>query len=830
MSKEETACKVNSIYKHKERKPKKPHYIPRPWGKPYNYKCFQCPFTCMEKSHLYNHMKYSLCKNSLSLLIESEWPYKKGNILHPEIHFLHSAETSHLQNEKGEEDAADISASPLVTENLNKGDERIIADNLDLKELPLLGQNEEVSQIKEDEEGDTDKSSLLKETELGKDYKKSADKAPVAAPTTMLDVNRLLQGPRNKRARLCKDASPDFIITDVFSLNNHTVKSKASVAADNEVKMKQNKVLKNGFSGTGILMEQWKLVTAGQRKNGTGISPPCTESNVIPCYPPPAYKDYHDSTNLNLSVLGINYPLSAGLFSCLAPTLTTEASVHPHLGQFPLLASATQLLPQHSGNLQAVQHTERPSFLPRLYYPLLFEQAFTSAESKLAAVKGRPQQTVSPPPSYPQPTALHGLKKNNLPKVPALKPTLAWQPEENDSLFLHYNHKCAVSEQEDIMAEEEKWTSEKINASNSNASKQKPSTDMGSNPILFKEVLNKKTDHMELSDGFPAKSSQNNFSKMSFTGPAANIIKKPKRLATPTPELSCQSSNLSCSPQHLWFSDNWKTKTMSSLTKDSKTAMSQELASPTSLLLTHPDIQKYNIMPRTAGNHEDSETPAVLIHDLCKTLDEYKEVEKKLSILVKEDIPGQKQLKEQLLKIRKELFYVHQTLEQTTKQHEGPLDLSLKRSTGASMKSPEENKARLLGFSSKNKEMASSHSEDDESTGESLASRHLTKTGNTSTDFKLGRSQHLHALFDAGFGSIIKTETFHLGSLELRPNVEPYFNRTTKCEADSSVLCTDGRSNVHQSPLLPQTEETVASSKGGTRSVSRHTHVDNEPL
>uniref|UniRef100_A0A673XMM5 Proline rich 35 n=1 Tax=Salmo trutta TaxID=8032 RepID=A0A673XMM5_SALTR len=72
MSKEDHTCK------HKERKPKKPHYIPRPWGKPYNYKCFQCPFTCMEKSHLYNHMKYSLCKNSLSLLIESDWPYKKA--------------------------------------------------------------------------------------------------------------------------------------------------------------------------------------------------------------------------------------------------------------------------------------------------------------------------------------------------------------------------------------------------------------------------------------------------------------------------------------------------------------------------------------------------------------------------------------------------------------------------------------------------------------------------------------------------------------------------------------------------------------------------------
>ncbi|KAJ8246304.1 hypothetical protein GJAV_G00266090 [Gymnothorax javanicus] len=52
----------------RERKPKKPHYIPRPLGKPFKYQCFQCPFTCNEKSHLFNHMKYNLCKNSISLV------------------------------------------------------------------------------------------------------------------------------------------------------------------------------------------------------------------------------------------------------------------------------------------------------------------------------------------------------------------------------------------------------------------------------------------------------------------------------------------------------------------------------------------------------------------------------------------------------------------------------------------------------------------------------------------------------------------------------------------------------------------------------------------
>lgn len=57
-----------------ERKPKRPHYIPRPPGKPFKYQCFQCPFTCNEKSHLFNHMKYNLCKNSISLVSQKNGP------------------------------------------------------------------------------------------------------------------------------------------------------------------------------------------------------------------------------------------------------------------------------------------------------------------------------------------------------------------------------------------------------------------------------------------------------------------------------------------------------------------------------------------------------------------------------------------------------------------------------------------------------------------------------------------------------------------------------------------------------------------------------------
>lgn len=69
----------------KERKPKKPHYIPRPPGKPFKYKCFQCPFTCNEKSHLFNHMKYGLCKNSITLVSEQDRVIKcpKASSLEP---------------------------------------------------------------------------------------------------------------------------------------------------------------------------------------------------------------------------------------------------------------------------------------------------------------------------------------------------------------------------------------------------------------------------------------------------------------------------------------------------------------------------------------------------------------------------------------------------------------------------------------------------------------------------------------------------------------------------------------------------------------------------
>ncbi|NWX91796.1 PRR35 protein, partial [Nothoprocta pentlandii] len=499
MSKDDMGCKLTSAYKHKERKPKKPHYIPRPWGKPYNYKCFQCPFTCMEKSHLYNHMKYSLCKNSLSLLIESDWAYKKGNLLHPELRLLHTTEASCLRARRDDQEACDSSA--------------------------VSGASVE----------------------------------------------------------------PDFIITDVFSLKNHVMKSREMTSPDLEAKPKHCKMPKKCLASSGILMEQWKLVANGQRRNTPEVSPPCTEGNIIPCYPPPAYSDYHEPQGINLSLLGINYPLNPSLFSYLSPTMASSATAHPHLAQLPFLASTAQLMHPHASHFQPLQAPDRSAFLPRFYYPLLFEHTFGSAENKMSSSKPEPQQPVGS--VMPMPTQVKASSeqtRSGLLKVPVLKTSFPWSKGVREEPSSELSHNVMLGQEG-----EEKW-------------------------LVNSGHLHQALDHwpMDVLAGQPGEAEKTNGSEV-------------------LPAAGTASDHVPC-----------------------KKSRAQE----------------------TSATTMDPEPTSVLIGDLSKTLEEYQEVEKKLSDLAKDDTPGQKELREQLVKIRRELYHIHQALEKSTKPHEGPLDLSIKRS------------------------------------------------------------------------------------------------------------------------------------------------------
>ncbi|NXR61928.1 PRR35 protein, partial [Rhadina sibilatrix] len=500
MSKDDGGCKLTSVYKHKERKPKKPHYIPRPWGKPYNYKCFQCPFTCMEKSHLYNHMKYSLCKNSLSLLIESDWPYKKGNLLHPELRLLQT-ESSRLRGRRDEQDACDTPGGSEV--------------------------------------------------------------------------------------------EPDFIITDVFSLKNHVMKSREMASPDLDAKPKHCKVPKKCLASGGILMEQWKLVANGQRRNTPEVSPPCTDSNIIPCYPPPAYSDYHEPQGLNLSLLGINYPLNPSLFSYLSPTMANSTTTHPHLAQLPFLASTAQLMHPHASHFQPLQSPERSAFLPRFYYPLLFEHTFGSMESKMSSSKPDPQQlvgSVMPTPSQTKPSS--EPNKPGLLKVPMLKTGFPWS-------------KVLQEEGESRLG----W-------------------------------LRWDQHHLP-------------------------------RLASPF--------GARANPGHISTAlDHWHSDVLTGQPEEPERGNDTEVLPSVGAALDHGLCKQSR--PQETSAMTGSEATTVLIGDLSKTLEEYQEVEKKLSDLAKEDTPGQKELRDQLVKIRRELYHIHQALEKATKPHEGPLDLSVKRS------------------------------------------------------------------------------------------------------------------------------------------------------
>ncbi|NWR87486.1 PRR35 protein, partial [Furnarius figulus] len=531
MSKDDVGCKLTSVYKHKERKPKKPHYIPRPWGKPYNYKCFQCPFTCMEKSHLYNHMKYSLCKNSLSLLIESDWPYKKGNLLHPELRLLHAAEPSRLRGRRDEQDTCDTSATS------------------------------------------------------------AGDNKP------------------------CKEVEPDFIITDVFSLKNHVMKSREMASPDLDAKPKHCKVPKKCLASGGILMEQWKLVANGQRRNTPEVSPPCTDSNIIPCYPPPAYSDYHEPQGLNLSLLGINYPLNPSLFSYLSPTMANSMTTHPHLAQLPFLASTAQLMHPHTSHFQPLQSPERSAFLPRFYYPLLFEHTFGSTENKMPSSKPDTQQLVgSVMPTPPQAKPSSEPTKPGLLKVPVLKTGFPW------SKVLHEEGKSRFGQLRWAQHHLLRLVSAFIG---------------GCHEIVCVRVHS------------PGKT-------VPGAGPA-------RALHTPTEILPGRASCWQQPPE------------------EPERGNDTEVLPAAGAALDHGPC-KQNRPQETSATMTDSEATTVLIGDLSKTLEEYQEVEKKLSDLAKEDTPGQKELRDQLVKIRRELYHIHQALEKATKPHEGPLDLSVKRS------------------------------------------------------------------------------------------------------------------------------------------------------
>ncbi|CAN9509125.1 unnamed protein product [Ophioblennius macclurei] len=700
MSKDD-ACKVTSASKHKERKPKKPHYIPRPWGKPYNYKCFQCPFTCMEKSHLYNHMKYSLCKNSLSLLIESDWPYKKGNILHPEQ--LRPFQQAHGLHATGKEEL----------------------------EQAAHAEDKQGQRRSAEEEGESGENH-------GADDEDDAGRAEGAeiSATTKENSNGSRGDAAESASKKTKQPESELLMADMLSLEDQLLRARS---VEVEAQLRHYKLSKTCLSAPGLLSEQWRLLASSHTKAKTEGAQPRVGGS-IPCYPPPPnLVDYQDPTGLNLSVLGVGYPISPSLFSYMNSALPTAASgiaaqTHAQLAQLPFLASAAQLMHPASST-----HSDRPLIPSRLYYPFLCEHAFGPASGQSDAAKSLKAPTNGLETTSP----LSGFQpKVNLWKVPALRPgttvsPAGWASPQEDS-----------SEQSYRLGDNVKATAKEGKAGWSL----------------------KRTAALRNPEGPPEKKPA-----MGFALDFLKNIHAASTLNTTADKLLLQSSSQdpqqNSRPNEIWSSE--------------------PLASPkteTSSLSTYGGQNSQDSTGARTMGEGASESVAALLSDLSKALQEYQEAERKISHLEKQDLPAQRHLWEHLSKIRSELSHIHQALERTARQSDGPLDLSVKRDA---TDSASDQNAREEGSCKGNMTETEEEDEEPEERKEDDEDERERKVMKASLE---SRKQSLDMLIKMSQASVMNAEV-----LGLRPSPAEALwpSRTTKCEADSSVLlCPDGRSVV----------------------------------
>ncbi|XP_072312681.1 proline-rich protein 35 [Eucyclogobius newberryi] len=687
MSKDDT-CKVSSASKHKERKPKKPHYIPRPWGKPYNYKCFQCPFTCMEKSHLYNHMKYSLCKNSLSLLIESDWPYKKGNILHPDQlrsfqHGLHNTSKDELEVTRREK---------------GRPKQRSIQEE--------EAEDKEPQDPEEDEEGG------------------QSDGGEVAGVTKEKPSNNKGE---TTESRKIKQSESDMLMADMLSLEDQLLRARS---VEVEAQLKHYKLSKTCLSAPGLLSEQWRLLASSHTK---AKAEPRVSSS-IPCYPPPPnLVDYQDPTGLNLSVLGVGYPISPSLFSYVnsaMPTAASSLTAQNQLAQLPFLASAAQLMHPASSTHAAAERALLP---PRLYYPFLYEHTFGQSESS---------KTLKTSTNNVEGNVLSGFQpKVNLWKVPAVRPTTAavppagWGSPQRDSSEQSFR---VQGDKQQITAKEGKamWGLKRTSAflGNLEAPVEKKSN-VGFTVDLLKNIQTTSSLNM-MADTF------------------------------------LSHKNLQDAPHEGQHLDSWYKDALTSETSSHSAAGG-------------PNVQDSS----RSATEGSSESVAALLTDLSKALQDYQEAEHKISHMETEDLPAQRHLWEHLSKIRSELSHIHQALERTSRPNDGPLDLSVKR---------EQTDLQRVDFKDGNFTETEDDDEDIEEKKDEAEDERERKALTASLESRKKSLDMLIKMSQTG-ASGVNGDVLTAGALALRPspNEALWPSRTTKCEADSSVLlCPDGRSVV----------------------------------
>ncbi|KAI4883852.1 hypothetical protein NFI96_017044 [Prochilodus magdalenae] len=759
MPKEE--CKVAPGCKqHKERKPKKPHYIPRPFGKPYNYKCFQCPFTCMEKSHLYNHMKYSLCKNSLSLLIESDWPYKKGNLLH----------SDHLRLQQGAVNSRSSPAKEAPEGAAVPEDISIQAQNLDLN----------FNEVEETETEERDAETGAGQSEV-----------------TETNANGTASGSPKQEAEL--------VMADMFSLEEQLLRARS---VEVEAKLRHYRLSKTCLSGpAALLSEQFRLLS-----NQTSSAKPKSDTlaaGSLPCYPQPltsGHLDCPEASGLNLSLLGVGYPLTSvtpGLFSYLNPALSaanaaavTTATGSTQIGPLPFLASAAQLTHTHSDRTLLSP--------PRLYYPFLCEHTFgnyshcSSAPSPylthipLSDGNGNVGRPLHENGNMAFMAGMNGVGKDNLSPVHHRTNPQTLTQNRTDLRDQAKAMKSSISLDAAAPTYTPKLNMWKVPAL-------RPSNPPSSSSAWTSPGRSS-------TDRLPTREAKEQGVKRAATGvdsQNAPVEKKtmlsiPLDRATPTATMTADRLLLHSSLH-------------SQAGLDERFSISP--SSPGSSPLHSLERAREHGGEKERGMDRGMEScAAALLRDLSSALQEYQHAERQAALQ-----PEQRHLWAHLGKIRSELSHIQQALERTARQSDGPLDLSVKKDAVAMTIMAEGiRQPGILGDGKEAKEETwcseTEEEEEDRDEGEiDEDGSEMKERRKRSLDVLIKLNQSGMSLVKPGV-PMVKSEVLPGvgGGLALRAAEAEalWHSRTTKCEADSSVLLCSKTPNrppsiQHLDPVCP---------------------------
>jgi len=203
---------------------------------------------------------------------------------------------------------------------------------------------------------------------------------------------------------------------------------------------------------------------------------------------------------------------------------------------------------------------------------------------------------------------------------------------------------------------------------------------------------------------------------------------------------------------------------------------------------------------RTAGLVAGpSQSVAGLLNDLSKALQEYQEAERKISHLDKDDLPAQGHLWEHLSTIRSELFHIHQALEQTAHHNEGPLDLSFKRQPSDTVVNDSSTNAgdtKDVSQETEEEDDDAEQKEEEDEEDDEVVVENGRKALKASLECQTKSLDMLIKMSQACVPVLSSEVVPSPGGLGLHPCPAEVLwpGRTTKCEADSSVLlCPDGR-------------------------------------